>query len=146
MLRRRRIAEKRRKENLEENLNLPALCPERAKKSEEHYHPDPSKWKDIDINTIIECEAGFFCEVLCRLSKEIKCTRNLDDLDDIITLASKFLLASAAKEKAIACKIAASNDLDCPGKHDPDCRCDFDDSIGKSMEDYLESFDQEDTD
>lgn len=145
MLRRRRIAEKRRNENLDKNLNLPALYPERAKKSEDHFHPDPSQWKEVDINTIIECEAGFFCEVLCRLSKEIKCTRNLDDLDDIITLASRFLLASAAKEKAIACQIAASKGLYYPEKHDPDCICNLDDNIGKSVENELDSLlDEED--
>jgi len=105
------------KQRYNESSFLPepeAASYENEKQPEEKYEPDLTQWKESDIKKVINCEAEFFCEVLCRLSKELKCARNLDHLEGIISLASKFLLASAAKEKAIACQISASNGCCCP--------------------------------
>lgn len=67
-----------------------------------------SEWKGHDLEDVIKCEADFFCEVLHRLTKELHRAYDMNDLNDIIDLSAKFLLASAAKEKSIACQISAT--------------------------------------
>lgn len=113
-------------ENINQNLNLPCESPKVELGPKEPSLPDHSKLKDADIDAIIKCEADFFCEVIRRLSKEINCARGLDDLEDIISLAAKFLQASADKEKAMACQIAASKAV----HKNPNCICDLDDNVG----------------
>ncbi len=76
--------------------------------------------------TIMKCEGDFFCQVLRRLLKEVHCARDLDDLDDIISLSAKFLQASAAKEQAIACQIAVSKGIRLPEKKKNNCICELD--------------------
>jgi len=115
------------KENSNDYLDSPSISPE-VKKAEEFSASDYEKWKDTDIEDILKCEAEFFCQVLRRLSKELNCARNMDDLDDVISLSSKFLEASAAKEQAIACQIAVTKDIGCPCpvKKKSKCVCDED--------------------
>ncbi|MCR6544008.1 hypothetical protein NVS47_00480 [Dehalobacterium formicoaceticum] len=92
---------------LDEGINIPRKVPQTQVKQEK---------KDVDLRTVIQCEGNFFCEVVRRLSKEIDCARNLDDLTDIVTLAAKFIQASADKEKALANSLAASKKPGCPEK------------------------------
>jgi len=127
MVRKRRMI-KRFQEEQKEKFNLSTVSSESSKKSEERFRPDLLQCKGIDVETIIQAEAGFFCDVLQRLSKEIKCARDLDDLDNIITLASKFLHASAAKEKSIAYQISASKGSCLKEHHISDCDTTFADS------------------
>ncbi|HHT62562.1 MAG: hypothetical protein ACOX4H_07225 [Bacillota bacterium] len=117
-------------EHLNDDSDSPSESPNFNKKPEEFSPEDLNRWKDVDIHTIIKCEADFFCQVLRRLLKEIHCARDLDDLDDIISLSAKFLEASAAKEQAIACQIAVSKGMGCPTTKKSSCICD----LGKDPE------------
>ncbi|MGI6066152.1 MAG: hypothetical protein ACOYI2_06635 [Bacillota bacterium] len=150
MFRKRRAMEQKSKsQKASENFSRPR----------DFYHSCDSgcfPWKDMSLENIMKCEAGFFCQVLSRLSKEIKYAQDLDDLDDIIEMASKFLLASAAKEKAIAWQIAVSNGI-LPGNCDPDFKALFNETTldeqwftdtsdydEESTSDEFDSFSQED--
>lgn len=111
------------------------------------FDPKCPPWKDMNLEAIKKCEANFFCEVLCRLSKELKCAHDLDDLEDIIEMAARFLHASAAKEKAIACQLAVSNGFSLE-KQDPDFKflCNdtmFDEQWSEENSDSEESFSDE---
>ena len=114
------------RDNASESLNSPPENAEAATNTEDFSHSDAHKWKDIDIKTIMKCEGEFFCQVLRRLLKELHCARDLDDLDDIISLSAKFLQASAAKEQAIANQIAVTKGIRLPEMKKTNCICDLD--------------------
>lgn len=95
-------------EHINHNLDLNFGDSENERPEKKHFFSD-RKQGNIDNKEIIECEANFFCEVIRRLSTEAQTAHNLHDLDKIVHLAAKLLQASAEKENAIACRIAASN-------------------------------------
>lgn len=103
------MVRRRRSRRLRANQNLPGNSGSVSQNLEDLKNLAGSQWTGSNLETNLKCESDFFCEVLSRLSKEIKCARDLNDLDNIVSLASKFILASAAKEKATARQIAASN-------------------------------------
>jgi hypothetical protein len=95
------------KHNLDIETNSPCLAPE---------HKTRQRKKEINPITVIQCEGIFFCNVIQRLTKEIECAHNLNDLAHIITLAAKFIQASADKEKALALSLATSKNSEDPEK------------------------------
>ncbi|MGI6684183.1 MAG: hypothetical protein ACOX47_01470 [Bacillota bacterium] len=110
-------------ENLEDQSDSLSESPKVSMRPEESSPSDSANWKDVDTETILKCEAEFFCQVLRRLLKELNCARNMDDLDDVISLSAKFLEASAAKEQAIAYQIAVSKGIHCPVKKKSNSKC-----------------------
>ncbi|AVX30102.1 MAG: hypothetical protein ACOY3H_03525 [Bacillota bacterium] len=67
---------------------------------------------------VTRCEAQLFCEIAHRLRKEVVKACDFEQLAQVVRLANSFLLASAAKEKAIATLIAATRE---PEEHEHEC-------------------------
>lgn len=67
---------------------------------------------------VAECEARLFCAITNRLGCEIRHARCLRDLEQLLRITNNFLLASAAKEKAIS---EVLDSLGRPGDADDIC-------------------------
>lgn len=94
-----------------------------------HRHPIPPIIHcsvDDDICKISCAEAKLFTHVIQRLLGQLDKAHGFKQLSKVVQLSSRFLLASAAKEKAIAAQMVASAQPSCacsPHKDDDLCGC-----------------------
>lgn len=128
MRRRRRMGRNYEKPNWDENLDLPKEDPKDESELDDSFFPELSEFSDSDMKRIIKCESNFFCEVIQRLSAEVNRANNLNDLSYIVSLATKFLEASAAKEKAVSCRMAAAKGICSSDGKGTDCVCDLEEN------------------